>query len=302
MTTPSDQQPAAGASVACERGDHRPVTADASCSVQLRCSRGRACAAAEVLAVGDEQRVKVGAPAARPLCDTCERAVTSVLADVPKLYADLEQAMPHRSSRGSSSGARSGPLGSPLMLNGRALHLQEDVHQLLTVWEDVVRDAAGLSPVTRTDEDPWERTKRRGLAGRETQMAARLLAAHLTAWLVHPPIEYAVTRSTADPDDPRAAPELDAPVYVTEAGWKAADRLLSWKYRVRSTLGLTQATTLRDEPCMYCEVRAVVETAGDDHIRCNACGRTWIREEYHARVRGFEPYLRKLAKKTKAAS
>lgn len=297
----SEHPPAAAPSVGCNREDHRPVTADASCAVQLRCSRGRACSAAELLSIDDDQRVKVGAPAARSLCDACERAVASVLADVPKLYSDLEQAMPHRAST-SSSGARSGPLGSPMLVNSRALHLQEVVHQILTVWEDVVRDAAGLSPVVRTDEDPWERTKRRGLAGRETQLAARLLAAHLTAWLVHPPIEYAVTRSNADPDDPRVAPELDTPVYVNEAGWKAAARLLSWRNRVRSTLGLTRATTLRDEPCMYCEVRAVVETAGDDHIRCDACGRTWTREEYHARVRGFEPYLRKLAKKAKAAS
>ncbi|TYP82057.1 hypothetical protein [Blastococcus xanthinilyticus] len=284
-------------SAACERGDHRPNAADTSCAVRLRCNRGRACTAAETVVVGD-QRVKVGAAAARPLCDSCERAVAAVLADVPQLYADLEQAMPHRpsSTNRSGGGGRSGPLGSPLLLNGPALHLQEVVHQLLTVWEDVVRDTAGLSAVVRTDEDPWERTKRRGRAGRETQMAARLLSAHLTAWVVHPATEYAVTRSNADPNDPRAVPQLDAPMYVTEAGWKAADRLLHWRSRVRVTLGLTKATTLRDEPCMYCKVRAVVETAGDDHIRCQACSRAWTREEYHAKVRGFEPYLRKLAK------
>jgi hypothetical protein len=50
---------------------------------------------------------------------------------------------------------------------------------------------------------------------------------------------------------------------------------------------------------MYCEVKAVVEEAGDDAIRCESCKRSWPREEYHARVRGFEPYLRKLAKEGK---
>ena len=286
--------------MSCERDDHRPSATDAVCAVRLRCNRGRACAAAELISVGD-QRVKVGAATDRPLCESCERTVAAVLADVPKLFVDLEQTLPHRTSIGGSGGERSGPLGSPLLVNGRALHLQETVHQLLTVWEDVVRDAAGLSSVARTDEDPWERTKRRGLAGRETQMAARLLAAHLAVWLAHPPAEYAVARSNADPDDPRGTPALDTPIYIKEAGWRAADRLLTWRSRVRVSLGLTRATTRRDEPCMYCEVRAVVETAGDDHIRCEACGRTWVREEYHAKVRGFEPYLRKLARQSKVA-
>lgn len=288
------------ASASCSREDHKPDPAAAVCTVLLRCNRGPACAAAERVALGDDRKLKVGAPSTRSLCDACERAVAAALGDVPKLFVDLEQAMPHRTQTGGRGTARSGPLGSPMLTNGRALHLQETVHQLLTVWEDVVRDAAGLSAVVRTDEDPWERTKRRAQAGRETQMAARLLSAHLGAWLVHPSIEYAVTRSNADPEDPRATPQIDTPIYLTEAGWRAAARLLDWRGRVRTTLGLTRAMTLRTEPCMYCETRAVVETAGDDNIRCEACGRTWIREDYLAKVRGFEPYLRKLAKKSKA--
>lgn len=258
-----------------------------------RCLRGERCEAK----VRCDQGELHGAPADRPLCDTCERAVKTALDVVPRLFVDLENALPPGSTR-PSGGQRPKVTGSPLGVAGRPLHLQESVHQLLTVWEDAVRDLAGLSPVVRRDEDPWERTKRRARASVETAAAAKLLGAHLTAWLVHGPIEYAVTSSTADPDDPKAQPS-DEPIYVTQCGWEAAVALLDWKGRARSTLGVTKAITVRDEPCMYCEARTIVEEAGDDAIRCATCNRSWPREEYHARVRGFEPYLRKLAKEGK---
>ncbi|NUS58635.1 MAG: hypothetical protein HOV66_27860 [Streptomycetaceae bacterium] len=266
------------------------------CTVPLRCLRGDRCTAAVRLGT-DKRHITVGAPADRALCPTCERAVADVLRQVPQLYVDLEQAMPNRVTV-NGGGKTTARTGSPLLTNGRALHLQETVHQLLTAWEDIVRDTAGLSMVLRRDQDPWERSFRRPVAGRETQRAAELLGFYLTAWLVHAPVEYAITATTADPDDPRAEP-TDEPQYVVQAGWQAASALLDWRGRGRSALGQTRAVVQRDEPCMWCEVRAVTETAGDDVVRCENCQHTWTRDQYAALVRGFEPYLRKLAKTTK---
>lgn len=293
----------------CSRGPACGNLGRGSCTAVLRCNRGDRCLDAVELNVKTppgKKKAKVGAPAARPLCDHCERAVAQVLAEVPKLYLDLENALPPGTVP-LSGGSRRKITGSPLGINGRAVHLQETVHQLLTTWEDAVRDTAGLSTVLRQDEDPWEtlrpavdrpRPKRRARASTETVAAAKLLGAYLTAWIVHLPVEYAITRSTADPDDPKAKP-TDDPQYVTQAGWEAAAALIDWKHQVRATIGMTTPAVKRAEPCMYCEVKAVVEEAGHagyDQIHCRSCNRSWPRHEYLAKVRGFEPYLRSLAK------
>jgi hypothetical protein len=293
----------------CPRGPSCGNFGRDSCTVPIRCLRRDRCADAvelDVKVAPGKKKPKLGAPADRPLCDRCERAVATALDEVPGLWLDLENALPHRDSTGGSQqpvGKTETP-GSPLGVNPRALHLQETVHQLLTTWEDVVRDTAGLSPVLRSDEDPWEsrrpeqdrpRPKRRPHPGRETVAAARLLRTYLTAWVVHTPVEYAVTRTLADPDDPRAQP-TDETQWITQAGWQAAAALLDWKAQVRATLGVTKLVIRRDEPCMYCQVKAVVEENGEDRIWCEACGQSWTREEYHGKVRGFQPYLRKLAK------
>lgn len=249
-----------------------------------RCRRGDRCAARTRC----DQKEWHAAPTDRPLCDTCERATAAVLADVPYLYLDLENALPPGSVPPTAGGPGRGKItGSPLGINPGAAHLQEQARQLLTAWEDAIRTTAGYSTIDRRAARP----------GRETQRAAAFLARHLTAWVVHRPITIALTATTADPDDPKAQP-TDQPITVTQAGWEAAAWLIDWRHRVRATIGVTTPARQRDEPCMYCEVRAVVEVASDagyDQIRCEACQRTWPRDDYLRRVRGFEPYLRKLA-------
>lgn len=284
-----------------------PVHADVVPAAARRCNRGRRCAASErvtgpdgkPLTEPDGKPVLTGGPCLRDLCDTCERATAAALLAVPALYLDLENAMRPTTAPNGSGRITAKVTGSPMQINGRALHLQETVHQLLTVWEDAVRDTARLSPITRRDEDPWERTKRRPQAGRETVAAARLLTAHLSAWVVHRPIEYAITQSTADPEDPRAEPDMHSPIYITQAGWEAAAALIDWTHHVRAALGVINPPIRRGEPCMYCEVRSIIEINGSDEIRCDNCHRTWDRDEYAGKVRGFEPYLRSLAKRSK---
>lgn len=255
-----------------------------------RCERGPRCHNATQT---DPAAPKQGAICDRVLCDTCERHVARALHEVPRLYVDLELMIAPGLAGKTDRPIVTGSRGRPIPPNAHALHLQETVHDLLCQWEDTVRDTAGLTPVTRRDEDPWERSKRRPRAAVETCAAARLLAAHLTAWLVHGPVEWAVTQSTADPDDPRAEPS-DVPQLVEQDGVGAAEALLDWKQAVRHAAGVTRLVTRRDEPCMYCEVRAIVVDNGADDVRCESCHRSWPREEYLGKVRGFAPYLRRL--------
>lgn len=260
-------------------------------TVVHRCERGARCQAAETTIEPDGSKIKRGAACDRPLCDTCERQVASTLDEVPRLYVDLElmiaPGIPGKTDRPMVSGSK----GRPIPLNAHALHLQETVHHLLTRWEDIVRQTAGLTAVVRLDW--WDPSRRRNRAAVETAAAARTLGAHLTAWLVHGPVEYAVTAGTADPDDPKAQPS-DIQIVVEQDGVTAAIALLDWKHSVRHAAGVTKLVTRRDEPCMYCEVRAIVVDNGSDHVRCEACHRSWPRDEYLGKVRGFAPYLRKL--------
>jgi hypothetical protein len=256
-----------------------------------RCERGPHCRDAQTVTEADGTSSKQGAMCDRPLCDTCERQVARTLSEVPRLYVDLELIIGAGLTANADRPQVTGSKGRPLPVNAHALHLQETVHGLLCQWEDTVRHAAGLSPVTRRDR--WDPTRRRSRAAVETAAAARLLAAHLTAWLVHGPIVWATTAGTADPDDPKAQPS-DVPQLVEQDGVAAAVQLLDWKQQVRHAAGVTRLVTRRDEPCMYCEVRAIVVDNGADDVRCEACHRSWPRDEYLGKVRGFAPYLRRL--------
>ena len=256
-----------------------------------RCERGPHCHNTEPVTDPDGTIRKQGALCDRPLCDTCERQIARTLDEVPRLYVDLELILAPGLLAKADRPMVTGSRGRPIPVNAYALHLQETVHLLLTVWEDVVRATAGLSQVQR--RDVWDPSRRRNRAAVETAAAARLLGAHLTAWLVHGPVTYMVTTSTQDPDDPKAQPS-DAPILAAQDGVGAAIALLDWKQHVRRAAGVTKLVTRRDEPCMYCEVRAIVVDNGADHIRCEGCHRSWPRDEYLGKVRGFAPYLRRL--------
>lgn len=213
-----------------------------------RCERAARCYAHEVLE-HDGQRAKLGAVCDRPLCDTCERAVAQALEDAPGLYRDLRNATliavaAVRSEMVSAS------RGTPLPLNARPLHLTEQLHWLLTTWEDEVRSIAGLSYPDRVGKRE----------GRQVQEAAVLLGAHLSAWLSAPVTTLATSRWTED---------------VEQSGAGAAAALLDWRSEVRNLPGLdvraAKAIRRYEHRCPACGVRAVTHRAGDDLMQCQSC-------------------------------
>lgn len=219
-----------------------------------RCERGGHCYAAERDPADMAVVRLVGAPTDRPLCDTCEAAVARVLQQAPWLYRDLRD---HtlRTSTAVRSEMVSTSRSNPLPLNAGALHLAEQLHQLLTRWEDEVRNAAGLTDAVRHGRRE----------GRQVMDAATALTARLRVWLALPATAFAVSRQE---------PEID------QSGAQAAIELLEWRSQVRNLPGLDATASkavrrYRDLRCPACGIQgAVTHTAGDDLTCCQNCGAT----------------------------
>jgi len=219
-----------------------------------RCGRGPRCNASEPNPTDPTATKKVGATCDRPLCGACETAAARVLAQAPWLYRDLRghtllTTAAVRSEMVTASRA------NPMPLNAQAFHLAEQVHQLLTRWEDEVRTTAGLS-------DPVRDGKREG---RQVVDAAVLLAAHLPAWVSAPVTAFAVSRQE---------PEIE------QSGAQAVAELLDWRSHVRNLPGLdrdakTAVRRYRDFRCPACGIQgAVTHHAGDDLMQCQNCQAT----------------------------
>lgn len=218
-----------------------------------RCARGARCRGAE----RDESATLVGAPADRPLCEADERAVAHALDDAPALYLDLRNATLVRTQAVRTEMVTTSR-GHGLPLNGRALHLAEELWWLLVSWEDEVRRIASASDRVRSGKRE----------GRQVADAAAFLGAHLTAWIAAPATLFQVN-SGRDPSTDAA---------VEQSGVAAALALLDWRSNVRNLPGLdkkaAKAVRRYEQRCPACGVRAITHRAGDDLMQCQNCGAT----------------------------
>lgn len=219
-----------------------------------RCERAGRCYASERDPANLQVVHLVGAATDRQLCDLCEQAVERVLNQAPWLYRDLRDHTLRTSSAARSEMVTTSR-GNPLPLNASALHLAEQLHQLLTRWEDEVRTAAGLTDAVRTGRRE----------GRQVMDAATVLAGRLRVWLGLPSTAFAVSRQE---------PEID------QSGVEAAVELLEWRSQVRNLPGLDRdakqaVKRYRDFRCPACGIRGTVtHRAGDDLMQCQNCQAT----------------------------
>jgi hypothetical protein len=201
-----------------------------------RCARGPRCRAYEYdTPDSDGRRSKLGAVCDRPLCDTCERAVTQALDDAPALYVQLRTAtlLPGQAEQTEQVSISR---GSPMPLNAAAFHYAEQLANLLGDGEDEVRRIAR-----------WTRRRTDGMReGRQVADSARFLERNLTAWIsadVAQPCELLDWRSGV-----RRLPGFDP--YASKAVRRYTQR------------------------CPACGVRAITHRAGDDLMHCQNCGGT----------------------------
>ena len=241
-----------------------------------RCRRASACVAAERVDTPGGL-ITVGAPADRPLCTGCEKATADALRAAPGLYVKLRNLTIDRGATSSMAqrvtSSRPGSFG----LNATPLHLSEGLHWHVTTWADEV-----IATAERPAPDRASQTE-----GQQTDDALLLLGCYLSTWITHGPVEIQVTRSNADPDDPKAQPTDDT-VTVAQEGWEACGWLIDWQHIAERVLKLPLLIHYPPEPCPACnEPNVLKRKDGDDKVSCTLCGKAWTLAMYETFVHAW---------------
>lgn len=239
---------------------------------ESRCLRGNQCEAPEVV---DGQTV--GGRADRALCRACEDATAAALTAAPRLHAQLRALSTDRGPRSALSDkvtrSRTGSFG----LNATPLHLAEGLWWHLTGWADEVISTAGRPTVDRTSQPAHE----------QVVDACVLLARYLSVWVAHRPVEFQVTRSNADPDDPKAQPTGDT-VTAVQAGWEGCAWLIAWRTSAERLLKLPVLVHHPPEPCPQCDQEGGLRREdGADKVWCVWCRKSWTLDTYQVFVHAW---------------
>src|SRR5690606_12607637 len=110
------------------------------------CARGRHCAARKTV-LHDGKHVVVPAQTYRPFCDADVTRIRRCLNDLPRRYAELATRIGDkpRPDGPRVSGGRAAP---PIPINAGVEAFQQHITEIVTSWEERVRDAAHLADVS----------------------------------------------------------------------------------------------------------------------------------------------------------
>lgn len=203
-------------------------------------------------------------------CPKCTQGIRHAVQHLVDGYAQLELDKLHGTNRGSEhvSGSKDAPSPSS------AADLQDELVRRLTLWEDRIREARGLTtrparkPVTpsrRLDRCPWPRPiaprrRARSLALVQATQESTTLAGTVRFLLAH--LDWAL----AHPD----------------AGEEFGRDLLRLRFRVSARAQTAPVRTRRPVPCPRCSLKTLVHVGGSDHVECEnpGCGRLLTLDEY----------------------
>lgn len=195
------------------------------------------------------------------LCGLClvpaERDVRALVLD----YRDLEQRLPP--SLGQWGDGMPRGKSSPLPLSEPVLTLQQDIHWLVSAWDDVVRDVARLSEKPTRVRD-----------GFAVQQSVAILAPRLDVLAAVPAVAMWTYLG--------AEGSTDVP------GWQGVLDLVALHQRARTLLGLTAAKKEHCSgiPCRNpeCDLKLLYRIPGTDEVRCDACGMWYDAHAYQSWV------------------
>jgi hypothetical protein len=232
-----------------------------------RCERGARCYAAE----GD-----AGAPCDRPLCNVCVDAVAETLNEAPYLYDDLRARARDRGNQAQGQRVTSSRPGS-FGLNLGPLDATERLHWHVTAWADEVISTAERPTVDRAAQPERD----------QVVDACILLNRYLSVWVAHHPVEFQLTRATADPDDPKLQPTNDT-VTATQTGWEACGWLIDWRLSAERMLRTALLVHYPPEPCPACnQTGGLKRKDGDDKVSCAFCRKSWTLRMYETFVHAW---------------
>lgn len=199
-----------------------------------------------------------------PLCWWCLEAATLDVGKLPADYAALEQRLPRAASRPADGMPHGRRVDADLPFDEDAFDLQREMWWLVTAWEEVVREAAGLPMVA-----DWSKRRRDGLAVAE---AVRILKPRLA---VLAQVEEA---------EMWGYPGFDGAKIL--GGWQGVQDLAALHHRALGVLGLFRddGELIVGVACPRCEIRSKLHRTVDG-VTCAGCKVRLETAEYAGWVR-----------------
>lgn len=194
---------------------------------------------------------------AGPLCDGDLDASESDIRKLTLDYGDLEQHLPP--SLGVWGDGQPHGKSQPLPLSEHVLDLQMEIHWLVVVWADVLRERDRLSDAPSRVRDGWAVQRAVAILSPRLRLLAEIEA--VTVWCY--------------PGSDQGASEVP--------GWQGVLDLARLHQRTRAVLGLT-----REEPqlmvgvlCRGCDRRSTLtRAAGEEDVTCSKCAEHYTAVEY----------------------
>lgn len=233
------------------------------------CARGGRCAARKTV-LDDGKHVTVPAQTYRAFCDADVTRIRACLNDLPKRYVELAARIGDKTRTDGPRVSGGGGASAPIPINTGVEAFQQQIVEVVTSWEERVRDAANLADVSGNRR-----------AGHAVKVACTVLAAHVDALLALPPDSMYRTTDIARHEH---VPET-ADMVVHDGGWvhynddlggvEAGMEILNLHHRCMARLGWTPQHQDLITPCWDCGERKLRRQDGSvglaDHIECLAC-------------------------------
>jgi hypothetical protein len=239
------------------------------------CARGDRCAARKTVPGDDGKYIAVPAQTYRPFCDADVTRIRDCLNDLPRRYVELAVRIGDKSISDGPRVSGGRGVAPPIPINTGVEAFQQQITEIVTSWEERVRDAAHLADVSGNRR-----------AGHAVKVACQVLAAHVHALLALPPDSMYRTVDIA-----RAEHVPDTAVgYVHDGGWigynddlsgvEAGVEILNLHHRCIARLGWTPQHHDLRTACWDCEVPRLRRWDGtvglEDHVVCRNCGSEYL--------------------------
>lgn len=276
-------------------GKYRIHSTDESYSdAQRPCARGKHCASRN--SNGDPME------GPRALCSTDRDFLVAAIERLPEMYTELYLQLGEKGTGGDSLRVSGGGKTPPVPINLGTDALMRRILDVLSSWDERVRNVARLSGPDTDDA-------RRRRAGVAMTTMCRTLAAHVDALLA---LEAEPMMRDMDISGHPRLPEDAVGVVHTSAGWisyqtdldggDAATEVFALHALCRSRLGLTRKSVLLRSRCWDCDASGkLVQEDGaaglDDHITCRACGTEYMGERLALLMAAEDRIMKEIAGK-----